>query len=83
MSDLKPCPSCGHQVSEKADTCPSCGRKSLSRNPGVIIVTLLVGITLAAFLVHGVIQSKNDSERLAKELIQVHQYGQSLVTSTP
>ena len=25
MAKLKPCPDCGHQVSTKAYTCPSCG----------------------------------------------------------
>ncbi|MDF2093612.1 hypothetical protein P0Y31_14760 [Knoellia sp. 3-2P3] len=50
---LRPCKSCGHQVSKKAATCPSCGR----HNPGggvsaqVVILTGILGAALAVFII--------------------------------
>jgi len=45
MAKLKPCPDCGHQVSMKAYTCPSCGRVL---KPGMIRRTIRATFYLLA-----------------------------------
>lgn len=35
---LQPCPECGHQISEKATTCPHCGAPLLASPPPVLVV---------------------------------------------
>jgi hypothetical protein len=57
VAKLKPCPDCGHEVSNKAYTCPSCGR-TLKKSPthplaqgcaGVIIMAIGLFILFAMF----------------------------------
>jgi endogenous inhibitor of DNA gyrase (YacG/DUF329 family) len=63
MAKLKPCPDCGHEVSTKAYSCPSCGR-ALKRTPGsraaqgcagfiAMVIGVLILIALAGVLSHG------------------------------
>ena len=70
MPDLKPCKSCGHELSESADTCPSCGRKSLNRNPGVIIATVLIAVALAAFVINGYVGAAHRAQDATNQIIQ-------------
>jgi hypothetical protein len=58
------CPECKHQISKKADTCPSCGhpirRGFLGRagterflNVGCLIYLLIMGVILAYYFLIG------------------------------
>ena len=44
---LRPCPDCGHQVSQKAYTCPSCGR-TLKQPPTYGCAQILLGVLFMA-----------------------------------
>lgn len=78
---LKPCKDCGTMASRSADSCPTCGAKSLNRNPGIIVITILVSVALAGLLVHSAITTINNSKQAANDILQIQQG--SVATSTP
>ena len=52
-SALAPCPDCGHQVSQLAETCPSCARPLRKPAPreGLFLKTLNVGVAVVIGIV--------------------------------
>ena len=48
---LKPCPDCGHQVSDAAMACPACGRPLRSRRGGCLTAVGFLVLFEAAVLV--------------------------------
>ena len=55
MKRLINCPDCGHEISNKAEACPPCGRPSLDALRGKKIEEIVGGLTalaVIAFLIY-------------------------------
>jgi hypothetical protein len=53
MPALFPCPDCGHEVSKKAEACPSCGRKLKSKSSGAALLLIILLAFILYFIAMG------------------------------
>lgn len=52
---MKPCPSCGRELSETAETCPNCGHK-MKNGVSVVRIAALLFILMAMYVIYQAFQ---------------------------
>lgn len=49
-SNLKPCTTCGHQISRAADKCPSCGAPNAEALLGQLVAYIIAAVFMGLFM---------------------------------